>query len=219
MKQGRRRDVRFHDRGFQDHEAEKLVDAGRRSGAASGPATRAGRPIGSGIPHSRTAERDTSPSTAIPAGAQRRAGTYSADDLPQDHAFTDDLDAAVRRVGPGSAALWALSGIAVWGTAQGQFTTGYRLPSLRMKQGRQQDVRFHDREFQDHEAEMLVDAGRRSGAPSGPAVRAGRPVGSRSPRLADCGAGHIPLSRNPGRSEAESRDLLRWRLSVRLCFH
>ena len=46
--------------------------------------------------------------TAFPAGAQRRAGTYSAGNSPLGPALMDGLDAAEIRVGPGSAALTGL---------------------------------------------------------------------------------------------------------------
>jgi hypothetical protein len=46
---------------------------------------------------------------------QRRAGAYSHRNLPRCPVFSCDLDAVERRLGPGSAALRALSGIAVWG--------------------------------------------------------------------------------------------------------
>jgi len=50
---------------------------------------------------------------------QRRAGAYSHRNLPRSPEVTRDLDAVAMRVGPGSAALRALSGIAVWGSGGG----------------------------------------------------------------------------------------------------
>jgi len=70
-------------------------------------------------PHSgpeRSSRRAAHLATHSRPERQRRAGTYSAGSAPQAFVATRDLDVAAMRVGPGSAALRALSGDATGGS-------------------------------------------------------------------------------------------------------
>ena len=156
-------------------------------------------PGAAGVPRTEFQRWKANLSTYSRPERQRRAGTHSAVNVPQDFVSIDDLDAVPRRVGPGSAALRALSG----------------------------DPRRDLGVPMDLAGDEPSRAAFQAGAAGGPRTEIQRwtpnlaphsrpePQAVRAPRSRD----GRPISRRiPGRSEAESRDPLCCQHAARFCF-